>query len=73
VDRGRAGCVSGRFIETGDILEKSACRASGGTPAEMLEAVSHFATGGMAALEARSNESAALLLDQMSAADQIAR
>jgi hypothetical protein len=39
----------------------------------MLEAVSHFATGGMAALEARSNESAALLLDQMSAADQIAR
>jgi len=37
---------------------------------EMLEAVSHFALGGMTALEARGNGSAALLLEQMHAADQ---
>ena len=37
---------------------------------EMLKAVSHFATGGMAALEARGNESADLLLEQMNTADQ---
>ena len=144
VDRGRAGCVCGCFIETGDILEQALretrqapvkavvivgdsfhgdfdiavaaakkLRAAGtrlflfqqgrSGPTEhafrklaevtggayyqfnphvervaerlpeMLEAVSHFATGGMQALEARSNESAALLLEQMSAADQIAR
>jgi hypothetical protein len=37
---------------------------------EMLEAVTHYAIGGMTALEARGNESAALLLEQMHAADQ---
>jgi hypothetical protein len=40
---------------------------------EMFEAVTHFAIGGMAALEARDNESAVLLLEQMNAASQIAQ
>jgi hypothetical protein len=40
---------------------------------EMFEAVAHFAVGGMAALQARDNESAALLLEQMNAASQIAQ
>jgi hypothetical protein len=35
---------------------------------QMLEAVTHFAIGGMAALEARDDESAVLLLEQMNAA-----
>jgi hypothetical protein len=39
----------------------------------MFEAVTHFAIGGMAALEARDNESAVLLLEQMNAASQIAQ
>jgi hypothetical protein len=144
VDRGRAGCICGCFIQTGDILEQALretqqapvqavvivsdsfhgnldaavatakqLRAagtrvflfqqgrSGATEhafrilaevtggayhrfnphvervaerlPEMLEVVSHFATGGMQALEARGGESAALLLEQMSAADQNAR
>jgi hypothetical protein len=40
---------------------------------EMLEAVTHFAIGGMPALRARDNESAVLLLEQMNAAGQIAQ
>jgi hypothetical protein len=39
----------------------------------MLEAVTHFVIGGMAALEARDNEPAILLLQQMNAAGQIAQ
>jgi hypothetical protein len=143
VDRGRARCVCGCYIQTGDILEQAlretrqasvqavvivgdfygdledavatakALRAAGTrlflfqqgrsdstelafrklaevtggayhrfNPhvervaerlPEMLEAISHFALGGidgMTALEARGNESAALLLEQMHAADQ---
>jgi hypothetical protein len=38
---------------------------------QMLVAVSQFVVGGMAALEACNNDSAALLLDQMNAASQI--
>jgi hypothetical protein len=39
----------------------------------MLEAVTHFVIGGMPALEARDDESAVLLLEQMNAVGQIAR
>ena len=39
----------------------------------MLEAITHFAIGGMAALEARDDELAGLLLEQMNAAGQIAQ
>jgi hypothetical protein len=40
---------------------------------EMLEAVTHFAIGGMPALQAQDNEWAVLLLEQMNAAGQIAQ
>jgi hypothetical protein len=144
MDRGRAGCVCGCFIRTGDILEQALretrqepvqaaviiadgfygdlddaiatakqLRAAGtrlflfhqgrSSPSEdafrilaevtggayfpfnphiervaerlpgMLEAITHFVIGGMAALEARDNESAVLLLEQMNAAGQIAQ
>jgi hypothetical protein len=39
----------------------------------MLEAITHFAIGGMAALEARDDELAGLLLEQMNAAGKIAK
>ena len=39
----------------------------------MVEAVTHFALGGMAALEAHDNESAVMLLEQMNATSQIAK
>ena len=39
----------------------------------MLEAVTHFVISGTAALEARDNELAVLLLEQMNAAGQIAK
>ena len=39
----------------------------------MLEAITHFVIGGMAALEGRDEESAVLLLEQMNAAGQIAQ
>jgi hypothetical protein len=136
MDRGRAGCVCGCYVEVGDILEQALretrqgpiqavvivgdcfrgdlddavatakqLRAAGtslfffhqgrSSPAEfttlaevtggacfafnphvervaerlpgMLEAVTHFAIGGPAALEARGNECADLLLEQMNA------
>ena len=144
VDRGRAGCVCGCFIRTGDILEQALretrqgpvqaiviiadgfygdlddaiatakqLRAAGtrlflfhqgrSSPSEdafrilaevtggayfpfnphiervaerlpgMLEAITHLVIGGMAALEARDNESAVLLLEQMNAAGKIAQ
>jgi hypothetical protein len=37
----------------------------------MVEAISHYAVGGKAALEARDDESANLLLEQMTAADRM--
>jgi hypothetical protein len=144
MDRGRAGCVCGCFIRTGDILEQALretqqgpvqavviiadgfyddlddaiatakqLRAAGtrlflfhqgrSSPSEdafriladvtggayfpfnphiervaerlpgMLEAITHFVIGGMAALEARDNELAVLLLEQMNAAGKIAQ
>ena len=39
----------------------------------MLEAITHFAIGGMAALEERDDELAGLLLEQMNAASRIAQ
>ena len=39
----------------------------------MLEAITHFAIGGMAALEGRDDELAGLLLEQMNAASRNAQ
>jgi hypothetical protein len=39
----------------------------------MLEAITRFVISGMAALEARDNEPAILLLEEMNAAGQIAQ
>ena len=39
----------------------------------LLEAVTHFTLGGMSALEARGDEAASLLLEQLNTSNQIAR
>jgi hypothetical protein len=62
--RALAEATGGAYYQFNPHVERVAQRLP-----EMLEAVSHFALGGMTALEARGNESAALLLEQMHAAD----
>ena len=63
--RALAEVTGGAYHQFNPHVERVAGRLPG-----MLEAVTHFAIGGMTALEARGNESAALLLEQMHAADQ---
>jgi hypothetical protein len=63
-----AEVTSGAYFPFNPHIERVAERLPG-----MLEEITHFAIGGMAALEARDNESAVLLLEQMNAAGQIAR
>jgi len=63
--RALAEVTGGAYFQFNPHIERVAERLP-----EMLEAVTHFAIGGMTALEARGNESAALLLEQMHAADQ---
>ena len=63
-----AEVTGGAYVQFNPHIERVAERLPG-----MLEAVTHFAIGGMPALQARDNESAVLLLEQMSAAGQIAQ
>jgi len=66
--RALAEVTGGAYFQFNPHVERVAERLP-----EMLEAVSHYALGGiggMTALEARGNGSAALLLEQMHAADQ---
>jgi hypothetical protein len=63
-----AEVTEGAYFPINPHIERVAERLPG-----MLEAITHFAIGGMAALEARNNESAVLLLEQMNAAGQIAQ
>jgi hypothetical protein len=63
-----AAVTGGAYFQFNPHVERVAERLPG-----MLEAVTHFAIGGMAALEAREGESAVLLLEQMNAVDQIAQ
>jgi hypothetical protein len=63
-----AEVTGGAYFQFNPHIERVAERLPG-----MLEAVTHFAIGGMAALEARDDESAVLLLEQMNAAGQIAQ
>jgi hypothetical protein len=60
--------TGGAYYQFNPHIERVAERLPG-----MLEAVTHFAIGGMAALEARDTESAVLLLEQMTATNQIAQ
>jgi hypothetical protein len=60
--RALAEATRGAYFPFNPYIERIAERLPG-----LLEAVTHFATGGMAALEARDNESAVLLLEQMNA------
>jgi hypothetical protein len=63
-----AEATGGAYFQFNPHIERVAERLPG-----MLEAVTHFVIGGMAALEARDNESAVSLLGQMNAAGQIAQ
>jgi len=60
-----AEAVGGAFRQIDPHTEGLTERMSG-----MVEAISHYAVGGKAALEARDDESANLLLEQMAAADR---
>ena len=64
--RALAEATRGAYFPLNPHIERIAERLPG-----LLEAVTHFAIGGMAALEARDNESAVLLLEQMNATSQI--
>jgi hypothetical protein len=66
--RALAQTTGGGFFQVNPHIEKLAERLPG-----LLEAVTHFALGGMAALEARGDEAASLLLERMNASNQIAR
>ena len=66
--RALAQATGGGFFQVNPHVEQLAERLPG-----LLEAVTHFALGGMAALEARGDEAASLLLEQMNASNQIAR
>jgi hypothetical protein len=57
-----AEATGGAYFPFNPHVERIAERLPG-----MLEAVAHFAIGGMAALKAQDNESAVLLLEQMNA------
>ena len=63
-----AEVTGGAYFPFNPHIERVAERLPG-----MLEAITHFVISGMAALEARDNESAVLLLEQMNAAGQIAQ
>ena len=63
-----AETTGGAYFPFNPHVERIAERLPG-----MLEAVTHFAIGGMAALEARDSELAVLLLEQMNATSQIAK
>jgi hypothetical protein len=63
-----AEATGGAYFQFNPHIERVAERLPG-----ILEAVTDFVIGGMAALEARGNESAVLLLEQMNAAGQIAQ
>jgi hypothetical protein len=63
-----AEATGGAYFLINPHIERIAERLPG-----MLEAVTHFAIGGMAALEVRDSESAVLLLEQMNATCQIAK
>jgi hypothetical protein len=63
-----AEITSGAYFPFNPHVERVAERLPG-----LLEAVTHFTLGGMSALEARSDEAASLLLEQMNASNQIAR
>ena len=67
--RALAEVTGGAYFQFNPHVERVAQRLP-----QMVEAVSHFALGGigaMTALEARGNEAAALLLEQMHAADRV--
>ena len=63
-----AEVTGGAYFQFNPHIERVAEQLPG-----MLEAVTHFVIGGMAALEARGDESAVLLLGQMNAPGQIAQ
>ena len=63
-----AETTGGAYFPLNPHVERVAERLPG-----LLEAVTHFTLGGMAALEARGDEAASLLLEQMNASNQIAR
>jgi hypothetical protein len=63
-----AEVTGGAYFPFNPHIERVAERLPG-----MLEAITHFVIGGMAALEARDNESAVLLFEQTNAAGQIAQ
>ena len=63
-----AEVTGGAYFPFNPHIERVAERLPG-----MLEAVTHFVIGGMPALEARDDESAVSLLEQMNAAGQIAQ
>ena len=63
-----AETTGGAYFPLNPHIEQVAERLPG-----LLEAVTHFALGGMAALEARGDEAASLLLEQMNTSNQIAR
>jgi hypothetical protein len=64
--RALAETTGGAYVAFNPHVERVAERLPG-----VLEAVTHFALGGMAALEARGDEPATLLLEQMKAAGRI--
>ena len=61
-----AETTGGAYFQLNPHVERVAERLPG-----LLEAVTHFALGGMAALEARGDEAASLLLEQMNASNQM--
>jgi hypothetical protein len=63
-----AEVTGGAYFRLNPHVERIAKRLPG-----LLEAVAHFAVGGVAALEARDSEPAVLLLEQMNAAGRIAQ
>ena len=61
-----AETTGGAYFPLNPHVERVAERLPG-----LLEAVTHFARGGMAALEARGDEAASLLLEQLNTSNQI--
>ena len=64
--RALAQTTGGGFFQVNPHIEKLAERLPG-----LLEAVTHFALGGTAALEARGDEAASLLLERMNTSNQM--
>ena len=76
LQKARTRCVCGCFVKVSSILEQALRETQQGPLRAVViigEAVTHFALGGMAALEARGDEAASLLLERMNASNQIAR